>query len=204
MLKIYFIRHGETEWNTQGIFQGRNDSPLTEKGKEQALKLARAIEDIEFSAFYSSPLGRAIETTTILKGNRNQNINPIDEFQEIAMGRVEGIPREEFEASFPEEYFNFWNDAERYDPIAYSGESYQSVLDRAEAGLRKLAQTHTDGKILVVTHGVMLKAICNFILGHGISEFSRQQVPENTSLTIVTVKDGQFEISVFSNTEHLD
>ncbi|MBC2856545.1 histidine phosphatase family protein [Cetobacterium sp. 2A] len=203
MLKIYFVRHGETEWNTQGIFQGRNNSNLTSEGKEQTLKLASKLKDKEFKAFYSSPLGRAMDTAQIIKGDRNIPIIPIDEFQEIGMGDVEGIPRIKFELTYPEEYFNFWNDAINYNPKAFGGESYAQVLERAELGLKKLIANHKDGNILVVTHGVMLKAICNLVSNHDISNFSKQQVPENTSVTIIDYIDSNFEISLFSNTDHL-
>ncbi|MGL6113665.1 MAG: histidine phosphatase family protein, partial [Cetobacterium sp.] len=116
MLEIYFIRHGQTEWNTQGMMQGRNNSPLTTEGKEQAKKLSKYLENEVFTALLSSPLGRAMETAEIIKGNRDQSIDTIDEFQEIAMGKVEGIPRSEFEITYPEEFFNFWNDASKYNP----------------------------------------------------------------------------------------
>ena len=58
-MKIYFVRHGETEWNVKKIFQGVKDSPLTSLGKEQARKLKNRLNQLDFDYFYSSPLGRA-------------------------------------------------------------------------------------------------------------------------------------------------
>ncbi|MGL4307873.1 MAG: histidine phosphatase family protein [Cetobacterium sp.] len=204
MLEIYFIRHGQTEWNTQGMMQGRNNSPLTTEGKEQAKKLSKYLENEVFTALLSSPLGRAMETAEIIKGNRDQSIDTIDEFQEIAMGKVEGIPRSEFEITYPEEFFNFWNDASKYNPSIFEGESYADVLLRAKEGLKKLISIYPEGKIIVVTHGVMLKAICNVVLNHGIEEFTNQEVPENTSVTIVKYDNENFSIEKFSMTDHLN
>ena len=203
MLQIYFIRHGQTEWNTQGMMQGRNNSPLTQEGRNQAKKLGEHLRTEEFDVIYSSPLGRAMETTELILGDSKKEILPIDEFKEIAMGKVEGIPKEEFKLTYPEEYYNFWHDGTKYDPTAYQGESYEEVLDRAKKGLDKLSKLYSNGKIMVVTHGVMLKAICNVVLEKGISEFTKQPVPENTSVTVINYKDGYFEIEKFSMTDHL-
>lgn len=203
MLRIYFVRHGETVWNTLKIFQGRSNSPLTELGIEQAKKLSKHLESIDFKKVYSSPQERALQTTKLLLGNRNIDIIPIDEFQEINMGKVEGIPREEFEKNYPIEYHNFWNNAIEYNPTAYNGESYDEILDRVRIGLNKLIQENNDGNILVISHGVTLKALFNIINEKGIDEFSKQPVPENTSTTIVEYDSNKFKIIKFSDTEHL-
>ncbi|MCQ8212431.1 histidine phosphatase family protein [Cetobacterium somerae] len=203
MLRIYFVRHGETVWNTLKIFQGRSNSPLTELGIEQAKKLSKHLESIDFKKVYSSPQERALQTTKLLLGSKNIDIIPIDEFQEINMGKVEGIPREEFEKNYPIEYHNFWNNAVEYNPTAYNGESYDEILDRVRVGLNKLIQENNDGNILVISHGVTLKALFNIINEKGIDEFSKQPVPENTSTTIVEYDSNKFKIIKFSDTEHL-
>lgn len=95
-MEIYFVRHGETVWNTQKRFQGLSDSPLTEKGIEQAKLLSKKLENINFDKFYSSPLKRANDTAKLIRGNRNQEIEIFDDFKEISMGEMEGIQHEEF------------------------------------------------------------------------------------------------------------
>ncbi|MGL4642394.1 MAG: histidine phosphatase family protein [Cetobacterium sp.] len=203
MLRIYFVRHGETIWNTLKIFQGRSNSPLTELGIEQAKKLSVFLKDIEFNKVYSSPQERAMQTTKLILGDRNIDIVSIDEFQEINMGKVEGIPREDFEKNYPIEYHNFWNNAIDYNPSAYEGESYQEILERVQIGLNKLINENSSGNILVISHGVTLKAIFNIINEKGIDEFSKQAVPENTSTTIVEYDTTGFKIVKFSDTDHL-
>lgn len=203
MLHIYFVRHGETVWNTLKIFQGRSNSPLTELGISQAEKLSAHLKSINFNKVYSSPLGRAIQTTELILGDRDFEINLIDEFQEINMGKVEGIPREEFEINYPAEYHNFWNDAVHYNPSSFEGESYEEILNRVQKGLEKLISENKDGNILVVSHGITLKALFNIINKNSIDEFSNQPVPENTSTTIVEYDSDIFKIIKFSDTEHL-
>lgn len=203
MLRIYFVRHGETIWNTLKIFQGRSNSPLTELGIEQAKKLSIFLKDIEFNKIYSSPQERAMQTTKLILGDRTTDITLIDEFQEINMGKVEGIPRKDFEKNYPIEYHNFWHNAIDYNPNAYDGESYKEILHRAKIGLDKLISENSSGNILVISHGVTLKAIFNIINQKGIDEFSKQAVPENTSTTIVEYNGDSFKIIKFSDTEHL-
>lgn len=204
MLRIYFIRHGETVWNTQQIFQGRSNSPLTTKGIEQAKKLSKYLKDIEFNRIYSSPQGRAIQTTNLILANRSFHINHLHELQEIGMGKVEGLPKEQFIDTYPNEYHNFWHNAPEYNPTPYNGENYQEVLNRVNCGLNKLINENNDGNILVVSHGVALKAVFNIINKKDVCEFSNQAVPQNTSVTIVEYDKKEFKIVKFSDTSHLE
>lgn len=205
-MKIYFVRHGETEWNVKKIFQGVKDSPLTSLGKEQARKLKNRLNQLDFDYFYSSPLGRAKETLRILTEDRkNITLGEIENFREIDMGEMEGVPRDEFERKYPVQFNNLWYNGKDYDPSEYKGENFQGVIDRVKKGLDFLVTNHKkDDKILVVSHGIALEAIFACINNEGVETFSERKVPENTSLTIVEYKDNQFKILDFSNTSHLD
>ena len=204
-MKLYFVRHGETLWNTMGIFQGIKNSPLTEFGKEQTRKLKESLKDIKFTHFYSSPLGRALETINILTEDRPQaKIEIIPEFREINMGEVEGIPRKDFEAMYPVEFHNLWNNGKEYDPSAFEGETLESVYKRAGEGLKKITENHSENDVLlIVSHGVTLESIFANITGTSIETFAERNVPKNTSVTVAEYKNGKFEIILFSDTSHL-
>lgn len=204
-MEIYFIRHGETLWNTLKIFQGRSDSPLTELGISQAEKLSEKLKDIEFTDFYSSPMGRTIQTTKIIMRDRKQEIKFIEEFKEISMGDIEGIPRSEFEEKYPKEFYDFFNNPVDYDPKVYHGENYYEVIERVKKGLDKLLSYLNDSdRVVVVTHGVTLKALFHVITKERMDVLGAAKVPQNTSVSIVKYKDGKFNIEVFSDTSHLD
>lgn len=204
-MEIYFIRHGETLWNTLKIFQGRSDSPLTELGISQVEKLSEKLKDIEFTDFYSSPMGRTIQTTKIIMGDRKQEIKFIEEFKEISMGDIEGIPRSEFEEKYPKEFYDFFNNPVDYDPKVYHGENYYEVIERVKKGLDKLLSYLNDSdRVVVVTHGVTLKALFHVITKEKMDVLGAAKVPQNTSVSIVKYKDGKFNIEVFSDTSHLD
>ncbi|WP_130889614.1 MULTISPECIES: histidine phosphatase family protein [Fusobacterium] len=204
-MEIYFIRHGETLWNTLKIFQGSSDSPLTELGISQAEKLSAKLKDVKFTDFYSSPMGRTIQTTKIIMGDRKQKIKFIDEFKEISMGDIEGVPRSEFEEKYPKEFYDFFNNPVDYDPKVYHGENYYEVIERVKKGLDKLLSYLNDNdRVVVVTHGVTLKALFHIIAKERMDELGAAKVPQNTSVSIVKYKDGKFNIEVFSDTSHLD
>lgn len=204
-MKIYFIRHGETVWNTLRIFQGSSNSPLTETGREQAKRLGERLKNTEFTNFYSSPLGRTIETSELIIGDRDINIEFIDEFKEISVGRMEGVPRAEFEAQYPGQFHNFFHNPKDYDPIPYDGETFPQLIERVERGLKKITDKHgKDDIVVVVTHGMTLKGIFKVLKNMSLEELGEVPVPKNTSLSIVDYTDGKYTVEVFSDTAHLE
>ncbi|MGL6064518.1 MAG: histidine phosphatase family protein [Fusobacteriaceae bacterium] len=213
MLKIYFVRHGQTEWNKLSKFQGNKDSNLTTLGVEQAKKLGEKLfnDNLKFDKIYSSPLTRAMLTAKLISKNSSP-IHPMEEFKEISLGDMEGVLYSDFEALHPDIFFNFFNDPQKYDPTSINGENFLVLLERVQEGLAKLVNFHKEsilcGKeisILVVTHGITLKAIFNFIENQGInmSNFADNPIPENTSITTVVYNNNKFIIEDFSNTDHL-
>ena len=205
MFEIYFVRHGETEWNLKGILQGSKNSHLTEKGKEQAYKLRDKLEGTHFEGIYTSPLQRASETAEILRGHRDEPFYVVDDLKEMSFGEMEGIPKSEFRALEPVAYENLWNDPSNYHPESFGGERFEDVDKRVMSFMEKLVETHPEGgKFLVVSHGMTLKMIFNHIWKHSLDKFWDDPVPENTSVTTVSYKNNEFNIEKFSDTSHLD
>ena len=205
MLEIYFVRHGETEWNLKGMLQGKQNSPLTEKGRAQAAKLGEALKGVEFDGLYSSPMGRASLTAEIIRGEREQALFTIPALREMSFGEMEGLSKKEFQKLHPEQYKNLWEDALIYDPSAFKGETFKEVDERVMEGLDHLVKSHPNGgRILVVSHGMTLKNIFMHVWGHDLEKYWDDPVPENTSLTRVSYRDGVYKMEDFSNTSHLD
>ncbi|MGL4688108.1 MAG: histidine phosphatase family protein, partial [Fusobacteriaceae bacterium] len=200
-------------WNKLSKFQGNKDSNLTTLGIEQAKKLGEKLfnDNLKFDKIYSSPLTRAVLTAKLITKNSSP-IHTMEEFKEISLGDMEGTLYSEFEALYPEVYFNFFNNPQKYDPTPIKGETFLVLLERVKEGLNKLVSFHKKSilceeevSILVVTHGITLKAIFNFIENQGInlSNFVDNPVPENTSITTVIYNHNKFSIANFSNTDHL-
>lgn len=204
-MEIYFIRHGQTVWNTEKRFQGLSDSPLTELGIKQAKLLGEQLKNIKFDKFYSSSLKRANDTANYIKGDREQEVEIFDAFREISMGDMEGKGHYEFKDIYPQQLHDFFFDQVNYDPSAFNGESFLEVRERVKKGLEEFIELNKNyERVLVVSHGATLKVLLHYISGKDISTLSQEEIPKNTSYSIVKVENGKFEIIDFSNISHLE
>jgi probable phosphoglycerate mutase len=158
---ILLARHGETDWNREGRFQGHADPPLNETGLAQAAELAAELEGVELAAVYSSPLRRALETAEVVAAGHGLEPRAVDALREVDVGSWQGLTRAEVEARFPEQFAR-WLD---YDKGWEGGESYEEMGRRVVAALLELAAAHEDERILAVTHGGPIRAAFAFADG---------------------------------------
>jgi probable phosphoglycerate mutase len=158
---ILLARHGETDWNREGRFQGRADPPLNETGRAQAAELASELKGVELAAVYSSPLRRALETAEAVAAEHGLEPVAVDALREVDVGSWQGLTRAEIEARFPEQFAR-WLD---YDQGWEDGESYEGMGRRAVAVLLELAAAHEGERILAVTHGGPIRAAFAFADG---------------------------------------
>ena len=158
MTTILLARHGETDWNRQGRFQGHADPPLNATGRAQAAELAAELKAVGLAAVYSSPLRRALETAQAVAAEHGLDPVAVDALREVDVGSWQGLTRVEIETQFPEQFAR-WLD---YDQGWEDGESYEEMGRRAVAALLELAVAHEDERILAVTHGGPIRAAFAF------------------------------------------
>ncbi len=213
-MRIYLIRHGETDLNKQKILQGRIDFELNAYGRELARITGRALREVPFDAVYTSPLKRAKETALLLIGEnlRTEQIPVIEEarIQEISFGEFEGkcYGKEGYNIS-DETFLNFFQNPAEYR-IPKGGESFQEVIDRTGEFLQELLKSRgetseaggkendADGKesgagertILISTHGCALKALLANVRNTPVAQFWGEGVHKNCGVTILDVQDG--------------
>jgi broad specificity phosphatase PhoE len=160
--RILLVRHGQSEWNAAGRWQGQQDPPLTDLGRRQALAAADAIGSIE--AVFASDLQRAMETATIIASTIGVLPVLVDAgFRERCAGEWEGLTRAEIEAAWPgyldapaDAHVGFATSTPRRPP---SWESDEAVIERAVAALARVNEHVGNGHALVVTHGGLIYAI---------------------------------------------
>ncbi len=161
--KLYYIRHGETEWNASGRFQGWRDIPLNDKGRAQAAQaggilrdlLARERREHALLPFIASPLGRARETMELLRaslGAPREGYATEDRLRELGFGRWEGMTLAEMAADDPA-IFEARN-ADKWGVASPEGESYAHLQARVGAWLESLRQD-----AVVVAHGGTMRAL---------------------------------------------
>lgn len=154
--ELYILRYGETIWNRQSRYQGRKDSPLTQKGRQQAVrqrKLLNAIETLPRKVFVS-PLGRTVETARLAVTFVEHPILD-DCLQELNFGKWEGATKQEIS-----EQTNFSFEDGSWYFTSPEGETFAMILARALEFLN-----HLDEPAVVVTHGVTSRLLRGLCLG---------------------------------------
>ena len=161
--RLVLWRHGRTEWNVTGRFQGQADVPLDEVGRQQAVAAARVVAGFEPVSIYSSDLLRTLQTAEPLAARTGLEVQTDKRLREIHVGSWEGLLGEEIRARDPELAEQVWlgEDVRR----SSTGESPQEVADRVAEALTEIAETADDNAtIAVVTHGLAGRVgACRFV-----------------------------------------
>ena len=177
MAGIYLVRHGETEWNRQGRFQGQLDSLLTARGRAQAeavgALLATALPPGTRIALCASPLGRTRDTAAILARHRTYAPTTFDlRLQEVTTGSWDGLDHGAIDAGWP----GCLDGSTAFDWYFRSpdGEGYEAAHGRAQGWLRDVVQT-----VVAVSHGLLGRLIRGAYLGLPRDEALCLPVPQH-------------------------
>jgi probable phosphoglycerate mutase len=152
---ILLARHGETDWNREGRFQGWADPPLNDAGRAQAQALAGRLRETPFDAVYSSDLRRAHETASIVAAPHGVPVRTDPALREIDVGSWSGLTRTQIEERFP---------GAKY----HDGETREQHLARVLETVERIARAHSGGRILVVSHGGSLRVLRRHCLGEPV------------------------------------
>lgn len=191
---IYLTRHGQTEWNIEKRLQGRGNSPLTQEGIKKAEELRERLESIDIDVIYTSPIERALHTAHILKGNKNIEVISCEGLMEMSFGTYEGRRTEEISRENPEWNINLIMEGNT-TMAAPEGENLAQVRQRVKEAMDDLLQANKGKNLLVVAHGITLKALMYYFKDNEVN----QEVMGQTTLTkIEQDESGEFHI-VFKN-----
>jgi broad specificity phosphatase PhoE len=146
MTTLLLARHGETDWNREGRWQGWADAPLNENGRAQARELAEQLRSTPFDAVYSSDLARAHETAEIVAAPHDVPVIADSGLREIDVGSWSGLTRAELAEQFP--------NGDRPD-----GETRDQHRERVHAAVERIARANLGRRILIVTHGGTMRAL---------------------------------------------
>ena len=178
-MKIYVIRHGQTEWNVLKKMQGSADIPLNEKGLEQAQQGKLNVKNISFDKIFCSPLIRAKQTANIVNEDRHLDIVYDERLRERNYGEFEGTNKSSFN------YNDFWayNKNLKYT----KAENVQNFFARIYDFLDYLKSDYSDKNILIVCHAGVLKAIECYANGMMADDEIGPFLPDNASVQKYTI-----------------
>lgn len=177
-MKLFLVRHGETEENVAGILMGHHHGILTEKGKTQAKETATNLKNYDFTHIYSSDLDRCVDTAEFIKEfHPNTPLTFTKELRELNMGVLQGQNKQSIG------FDSIYTDSEGKPE---GGESFSELKNRAVNFIKELYQQHSNGNILLITHNGWIKqAISHF------TQTSSKDIPkiENAQIIEIEVED---------------
>jgi len=158
-MDIIFVRHGQTDWNVQNKLQGRVDIQLNAEGRNQAQVACENLKDEKIDLIIASPLGRTIETATIITGDRDIEILTDDNLLERDFGALEGMDRDAIDIK------SYWNLAKNLE--ISDGENIQQFVERISNFLKYLKENYEGKRVLLVSHGGVSIALQYLFEGAG-------------------------------------
>jgi broad specificity phosphatase PhoE len=147
---VLLIRHGQSRGNAERRFGGHTATPLSARGRNQALATARSLKSESVTAIYSSDLARAMETAQPLAKVTGLYVNGTNAFRERSVGVMEGLTFEDAAEQHPEQYAALLR--RDFEHVLTGGESYRQLLDRASERLDQIIEENRGGKIAVFSH----------------------------------------------------
>ena len=195
-MKLYLIRHGQTDWNIVKRLQGATDIPLNENGEAVAVATCEGMKDIPLDFIISSPLQRAYRTAEIVRGDRKIPIICDERIREICFGDYEGLVSKSEGYSIPDPEFKYFftkTDCYKTPP---NGESLDSLLERTNDFLCELKnrKDFKDKNILISSHGAAVRALLSNIEKCDRAQFWGQGVHKNCGVSCVELIDGEYHI----------
>ena len=195
---IYLTRHGQTLWNIEKRLQGRGNSPLTGEGTERAKELRDRIKDIHIDVIYSSPIERALTTANIIKGDKSIEVITDDGLMEMCFGDYEGKITDEVMKENPNWDISLIMKGNT-ELTAPNGENLAEVRDRVARSMNKIIEENRRKTILIVAHGITLKAIMYYFKDEEVNS----EVMGQATLTKVNVdKNNKFHIEFKNDNSH--
>jgi broad specificity phosphatase PhoE len=160
MTRLLLIRHGETDWNVEGRWQGHADVPLNACGHAQAQEVAASLSGTRIDAIYASDLKRAAETAAPLAHSQGLKIRIDPRLREIDQGKWQGLLIEEIQTRYGEEFRR-----RRENPLEVAppgGETALQVRERVLTAVKDIHAAHPDQTVAIVSHGFALAVIRAF------------------------------------------
>ena len=185
-MKICLIRHGETEWNSLGKFQGREDIPLNNSGIEQIQRAANYFKQSSWDEIITSPLARAKMSAEIIRKETGlEKIHEEAGLMERDFGELSGLTKEEAKKIFPDGN--------------YKGmEPLEELQARTMNALMKCIKEHSGKNIIIVTHGGVINSILTVLSGNEIE--MGKAISKNACITLLEKQGDEIGI-VFYNKE---
>jgi broad specificity phosphatase PhoE len=197
-MQLILVRHGETIWNKEGRVQGTSDIALSEVGLDQARRLALSLKGHPIRAIYASPLKRAYQTAESINHYHGIAIRTDPGLMEMDQGDFEGMTFKELMEK-DREFLKKW----RSDPASVTMPNGESFIDVQNRAWKVMEAILAEGQnTLVVSHNFTIASIVCKVRNISLDQF-RTACVETASKTIIDVRDGEPNIALWNDRQHL-
>jgi broad specificity phosphatase PhoE len=203
MTVVLLVRHGQTEANQRGYWQGWEDNLLTPVGHAQARAVARRIgQEFAPTVVYSSSLQRALQTAKPITEAVGCPLIPHDDLRELNFGEINGLTIAEFGQQYPE-LFDQWKDKANLDFVWPGGESRREFFTRVWRAVDDIVAAHPKGEVTIVGHGGSLRAALARLLPDQFTDWWAYDL-HNACLSMVEHTAEGAALRVLNDCSHLD
>ncbi len=200
MMRLILVRHGQTEWNAGGRYQGQSNVALSDTGRKQARFLAERFPVRQLDAIYTSDLDRAKETAECVGKRLGLTVCPEKAFRELSFGDWEGLTYQEISSRWPEEAEKLFTAPDEL--VIPHGETFQDLQKRALDKIYSLYEKHIDQTVAVFAHGAINKTILAGLM-HIPLHYLWSLRQDNTAVNILRLDDGYVMVELINSTSHL-
>lgn len=199
-MKLFLTRHGQTDWNIAGKYQGQSDVPLNQTGILQAAALAKRLSAEKIDAIYSSDLSRAKDTAQTIANFHQLHINTDSRWRELNFGDWEGMNYKEMSAHSPELFENWMKDS--VNTSTPNGESLKQLARRVKTAFDEIKNKHKDQTVLVVSHSGALQALLATLLSIELNFYWQFKISQ-ASLSELKVYEDSVVLNLLNDVNHL-
>ena len=198
---IHLVRHGQTIWNKDRIFQGQSDVDLTDLGRTQSRLVAAKILKYGPSAVYTSPLSRTRHIADVIANGINKTSIEVQELLELDLGMLEGKTGEDLREHWPE-IIEQWRQFPSRVTMP-SGESFLELHSRVTKSLYDLVDSNTESPIVIVSHNFVIKILICEILGLTVDSLHKVNI-DLASVSTIEIDHDSSSLLMMNGTSHLD
>lgn len=171
-LRLFLVRHGQTDGNAEGRSQGLRDVPLNDLGRAQAAAVGTRLGSRALVAVYASPLARSVATAEAIAAPLGLEVRVDARLGELDYGDLDGLTGEELRRDYAD-FLEQWLEADPADLTMPGGESMREAQRRMVAATEAMVEQHPDGEVAVVSHNLATRAFLCYALGVPMASFRR-------------------------------
>ncbi|NMM63208.1 alpha-ribazole phosphatase [Clostridium sp. P21] len=194
-MNLYFVRHGETEYNKSNFYYGKSDVSINEMGFVQAKKACEMLKNVNFNRAYISEMKRTKQTAKIILGEKKCDIIKDCRLNERNFGEFEGKDYDKIKKLYPENWKAFCEDWK--DAVPPGGESFTQFYLKVKDFMDNILKINEDN-ILIVTHSGIIKSVYCYILDNNLDFFWKFS-SKNGDITLIKYEYGNMYIDSISH-----